>query len=72
MKFEKREITLNEYNSLSDMLASCERLLSLYKTSSAFLDRKETRTFLKECIGKTLDEIYFLKDLLNDIRTEQV
>jgi hypothetical protein len=72
MKLEKREITLNEYDSLSDMLASCERLLSLYKTSAVFLDRKETRTFLKESIGKTLDEIYFLKDLLNGVQAEQV
>ena len=72
MKLEKREITLNEYDSLSDMLASCERLLSLYKMSAVFLDRKETRTFLKESIGKTLDEIYFLKDLLNGVRAEQV
>ena len=72
MKLEKREITLNEDDSLSDMLASCERLLSLYKTSAVFLDRKETRTFLKESIGKTLDEIYFLKDLLNGVQAEQV
>ena len=72
MKLEKREITLNEYDSVSDMLASCERLLSLYKTSAVFLDRKETRTFLKESIGKTLDEIYFLKDLLNGVQAEQV
>ena len=72
MKFEKREITLNEYDSLSDMLGICQQLLSLYQTSACLFECKERRAFLKECTSATLDETYFLKDLVNGVLAEQV
>ncbi len=72
MKLEKREITLNEYDSLLDMLGCSERLLELYRVAIGFACRKEVRSRLKESILSTIEEIYFLKDLLEGVRAEQV
>lgn len=72
MKFEKREITLNEYDSMLDMLGFSERLLELYRVAVAFAERKEVRSRLKESMLSTMEEIYFLKDVLEGIKAEQV
>ena len=72
MKFEKREITLNEYDSILDILLTHERLASLYFEGAKFANRKETRELLKKRLSETLDEIYFLNDLLDVLRKQQV
>ena len=72
MKFEKREITLNEYDSVLDILFTHERLASLYFEGARFVNRKEARELLKKRLSETLDEIYFLNDLLDVLRKQQV
>ena len=72
MKFEKREITLNEYDSIQDLLFAHERLAFTYLESAKFIERKELRELLKSKLAEVLDEIFLLEELLNHIREEQV
>ncbi len=71
MKFEKREVTLNEYDSILDVLFAHERLASLYFEGARFANRKEVRELLKKRLGEVLDEIYFLNDLLDTLQKQQ-
>ena len=63
MKLEKREITLNEYDSVSDMLFTCERLLDIYKETALVAERKELRERLKIGMSETAELIYRLSDI---------
>ena len=72
MKWEKREITLNEYDSVSDMLFTAERLLDLYKEATLFAEKKEIRERLKVGMGETAEIIYRLSDVLCGIKKEQI
>ena len=72
MKLEKREITLNEYDSVTDMLFTCERLLDLYKETVLYAERKEVRERLKTGMSETSELIYRLSDILSQIRSEQI
>ena len=72
MKFEKREITLNEYDSIQDLLFAHERLAFVYLEAAKFIERKELRELLKSKLAEVLDEIFLLEELLNHIREEQV
>lgn len=65
MKLEKREITLNEYDSLWDMRLCAENLLALYARASVCLLRKETRSRVKTSLSELLEVVYTLTDLLN-------
>lgn len=72
MKFEKREITLNEYDSILDVLLVHERLAILYLEGVRVADTKEVRELLKKRLSETLDEIYFLSDLLENLQKQKV
>ena len=72
MKFEKREITLNEYDSVLDVLIAHERLAGLYLEGAKFIDTKEARELLKKRLSETLDEIYFLSDLLDTLQSQRI
>ena len=72
MKWEKREITLNEYDSVSDMLFTAERLLDLYKEATLFAEKKEVRERLKVGMGETAEIIYRLSDVLCGIKKERI
>ena len=72
MKLEKREITLNEYDSVSDMLFTCERLLDLYKEATLTAQKRELRERLKIGMSETAELIYRLNDMVERIRNEQV
>ena len=71
MKFEKREITLNEYDSVLDLLFAHERLAFAYLECAQGLTRKELRGALKERFSGILEDIFLLRDLLKSIRDEQ-
>ena len=71
MKFEKREITLNEYDSVLDLLFAHERLAFAYLEGVQTLERKELRGALKERFSGILEDIFLLRDLLQSIRDEQ-
>ena len=65
MKLEKREITLNEKDSLKDLLLLERALLSQYIDTLTRVTRKEFRLRLLELVRETAEEIFLAKDLLN-------
>lgn len=67
MKIEKREITLNERDTLKDMLFFEKGLLREYVSSMEKAERKETRTLLETRMGETAEEIFLLRDLLSTL-----
>ena len=72
MKFEKREITLNERDSILDVLVIHERLAEVYLQGARVADRKEVRDLIKKRLSETIEEIYLLNDLLNDLQKKRV
>ena len=72
MKLEKREITLNEKDSLSDMLFMEKALLLEYVESLTKADRKETRERLLGFIKDTAEDLFFVKDLLEKVKSAEV
>lgn len=65
MKLEKREITLNEKDSLTDVFYLQKTLLFNYIEALANIERKETKTTLLKLIGETAEDMCFLKELIN-------
>ncbi len=70
MKLEKREITLNEYDSLKDAYYREKTLLSEYVCALCDLERKEAREEVLRMIRETAEEIFFLQDLMNNSASE--
>lgn len=64
MKLEKREITLNEQDTLKDVCFLEERLLHEYVSALLQTQRKQTRTLLVDCMRELAEDIYELSDLL--------
>ena len=64
MKLEKREITLNERDSLKYALLLETTLLKEYSGSAAQAERKETRSILLAHMKETAEEIFLLCDLM--------
>ncbi len=64
MKLEKREITLNEADSLRDMLVFEKVLLHAYVLRSEKAERKEVRAKLTDFITETMQSTYVVADLL--------
>ncbi|MBQ7948796.1 MAG: hypothetical protein IJ284_03445 [Clostridia bacterium] len=64
MKLEKREITLNEKDSLKDILFMEKALLNDYVETLPKTSRKETRERLLKYIKETAEELFLMKDLL--------
>ncbi|MBQ8295654.1 MAG: hypothetical protein IJX87_04385 [Clostridia bacterium] len=64
MKLEKREVTLNEFDSLQDAFYFERALLSQYVCCLQQAQRKETRAQLLKLITEIGEDIFFLCDLL--------
>ena len=64
MKLEKREITLNEYDSLLDIYHMERTLLMQYVQSIAKAKTKQTLGELLRLTNETGEDIYFIKELL--------
>lgn len=64
MKLEKREITLNEQDSLRDLLLLEKSLLSEYVAGVVTLRRKELRECVLDLIQETAREVFLARDLL--------
>ena len=64
MKLEKREITLNEYDSLKDIFHAEKLLLLEYVHALEKVERKETKNELIACIAETANDMLFACDLL--------
>ena len=65
MKNSKREITLNEHDSLNDMLFLEKSLMREYCTAVFSAKRKESRTYLTDSLASVAEDIFFLEDLIS-------
>ena len=68
MKLEKREITLNEQDSLRDVLFMGKALLFEYVEGLTKVGRKETRERLLSLLKETAEELFLIKDLLEKLK----
>ena len=64
MKLEKREITLNEYDSLQDAYYMQKTVLQVYINELDKADTKHLRTELIRLIKENVEDTYFLLDLM--------
>ncbi len=64
MKLEKREITLNEFDSLKDAFYMEKTLLAEYVHALSKAERKETRSELLSLIKEVGEDMLFLRDLM--------
>jgi len=64
MKNSKREITLNEKDSVSDVLVMQKLLLDAYGRALFTVRKKEIRRYICDRLGEIGEEIFFLKDLI--------
>ncbi len=71
MKLEKREITLNEYDSLCDMFYTYKTLLFSYVCALEKTVRKESRKELVRMMSETCEDLFFVRDLMRTIKSEE-
>ena len=62
MKLEKREITLNEQDTLQDICRVEESLLHDYVTLLTHIQRKQTRELLLMHIREVAEDLYTVTD----------
>ena len=68
MKLEKREITLNEKDSLTDLLLLERAILSAYAQACGEAERKESRLLIMENFKETAKDAFQLRDLLDGVQ----
>lgn len=68
MKLEKREITLNEADSVTDMLYMEKTLLSTYEQGEKVAERKETKSLCAKKTREIRNEIELLQKETKNIR----
>lgn len=70
MKLEKREITLNEFDSLKDVFYIEKTLLNEYVYALSKATRKQTRGELMRLLKETGEDMYFVRDLMRGAAIE--
>ena len=65
MKASKRETTLDECDSLRDILSAEKALLSAYTAAICASERKEMRTELLSAFSSAAEDVFSLSDLLS-------
>ena len=65
MKLEKREITLNERDSILETAYTSKNLLAEYAFSLYQIQRKEVRKEILKCMQETGEDVSFLFDIAN-------
>ena len=70
MRLEKREITLNERDSLRDILFLGKALLFEYTESLGKVYRKEVREGLLDLIKENAEDFFLVSDLLQKLEEE--
>ena len=68
MKLEKREISLNEADSLFDALCLENMLLSAYAQALQYCTRKQSRDEVLRLMQETGKDVTYVKDLWTDIQ----
>ncbi len=71
MKLEKREITLNEYDSLQDVFYMQKLILQEYNFFLAKTEKKQTRNELLRLISENASDLFLLKDLLVNVENKE-
>ncbi|MBR2375981.1 MAG: hypothetical protein IKA88_06805 [Clostridia bacterium] len=71
MKLEKREITLNEYDSLKDVFYTEKALIGEYLTALSRCVRKETRQELLRLCQEATEDMSLVRDLMEKSAKEQ-
>ena len=71
MKLEKREITLNQTDSLTDVFYTEKNLTAHYTYALESVHRKETREQLLKLLKETGEDLYLAQDLMQRSRKEQ-
>lgn len=66
MKLEKREITLNEKDSLQDMLYTEKILLTEYANRVCFCEKKETLDVLCALLREAAEDALFVRAHLEE------
>ena len=72
MKLEKREITLNECDSVRDLLFLEKALLCEYVEMLTKVKRKETRSRVLELLAETAQETFWASDLLDKLLEQNI
>ncbi len=72
MKLKKREITLNEADSLKDVFFTEKALVAAYGEVDGFAFRKETANELSALKGLAIDEVEKIHRLWKKSRSEQL
>lgn len=67
MKLEKREISLNEYDSLKDALSVQKALLIEYAFALEKLVGKERKAVVIECMREVGEDLIFVSELLHGL-----
>ena len=68
MRLEKREITLNEQDSLMDVSLLEKALLFEYVEALSKSDRKETRERLIGFMKEACEDLFLVNDLLKKVK----
>lgn len=71
MKLEKREITLNEYDSLKEMFYMEKLLLNEYSECLTKVTRRETRKQLLRLMCEVGEDLSFVQDLMEKSSAEK-
>lgn len=71
MKLEKREITLNEYDSLKEMFYMEKLLLNEYSECLTKVIRRETRKELLRMMCEVGEDMSFVQDLMEKSSAEK-
>ena len=71
MKLEKREITLNEADALTDLFFTEKSLASHYVFALESAKKKQTRQALLHLLKEVGEDLYFVKDLMKKALEEQ-
>lgn len=71
MKLEKREITLNEYDSLKEMFYMEKLLMNEYSECLTKATRRETRKELLRLMCEVGEDMSFVQDLMGKSSAEK-
>lgn len=72
MKLEKREIMLNETDSVNDVKYIEKQLLSEYLETISLASRKETRKELIRMMREIAEDMWFMGDIAKDLEENSV
>ena len=65
MKLEKREVTLNEYDSLCDCFYALKTVLNECMGAVEFAEKRQTRSELFSLINGVMEDMYLVRDLMD-------